>query len=117
MRSLIFANIASGATLSGNVDLSQLGGGLHAVKVPANVTSGGMFIQGAFSTTSADFARVQRAYPNSGDINITLVGSLAAGNLLPMPDEIQLPFAQYVRLETTNAQTDTRTFTLLATRL
>mgnify|MGYP001570439933 FL=1 len=116
MRAQFFTTIASGATLSGNLDLTQLGG-LYSIKAPANVTSGGLFIQGAISTTSADFARAQRAYPNSGDINMTLVGSLAAGTLLPMPDELRNQFAPYARLETTNAQIDTRTFVVLATRL
>lgn len=116
MRTELFAVVNSGATLSGVLDLTQLGG-IRSIKVPPNVTSGQLFVQGASDTTSASFARVQRAPVNSGDLQFSVLGSLAAGALLSAPDELRSPsFSPYARIEFSAAQIDTRTLTLYAAR-
>lgn len=116
MRSAITATVNSGAVVSDVIDLRELGG-IRSISVPANVTSGQLLIQAAPDTTSASFARVQKAPPNSGDLQFSVVGSVALGVLLSAPDELRAPgFSPYARIELSAAQIATRTFTLYAAR-
>jgi hypothetical protein len=110
MRSVLYTTIPSGEAVSGAIDLNQFAG-LKAIQVPV-ITSGDLLVQGAFDTVSASFTRLLNpTLPGSGPLRwCTLAGSL----MLPFPTDFSLP--PYVRLETANAQTDVRTFTLLAAR-
>lgn len=110
MRSVLFTTIPSGYAVSSPVDLNQFTG-LKSVFVPT-IDSGDMLIQGSFDTTSANFVRLLApTFPGSAFMRFcTLVGSL----MLSVPQDYSFP--PYVRLETINAQTNTRSFTLLAAR-
>jgi hypothetical protein len=63
-------SIASGAAVSGDVDLR--GGRLHVIACPA-LTSGDLFLHGSFDTTSANFRKIQYPLlngPTSGDMRL-----------------------------------------------
>lgn len=101
---LLYTTVVSGARVSGDVDLSQYSK-LVSIDVPV-VNSGDLYLQGAFDTTSANFKRLQ---DNVGQIaNIINAGSTH----ILWPLGYTPP--SYARVELLSAQTDTRTFTLLA---
>ena len=106
----IFAVIASGATVSGNVDLRQRQ--LQAIAVPV-INSGDTAIQGNYDTTSANFVRVLdvRGQQGSGDLRFP---TLAGSRMVLWPT--MMPSPAYARVEVIGiTQTDNRTFVLLTT--
>src|SRR5581483_10037559 len=105
----LFAVVASGQTVSGDIDLRKVI--LRGIQVPT-VDSGDLMIQAnAFDQTSANYFRLlETRTPGSGDLRFaTGPGS----RFISMPTAIleSFPFA---RLETGVAQTNPRTFTLVA---
>ena len=101
------ATIPLSGTVSDNVDLR--GGSLMAIAVPA-ITSGDLFLQGAFDSMSASFVRIQAPVfdaPTSGDLRLaTGPGSLMC--LWPR----SLPSPSYVRLESAVPQAAARAFSV-----
>ncbi len=75
MPPLDYAVVASGANVSGNVDLSQRR--LDAIFVPTLPVSGTLTLQGNVDTTSAGFRRMlEMRQPGSGDLQVAVgVGS------------------------------------------
>lgn len=104
---LLTLTIPLSGTVSDDGDLS--GGRLQAIFAPT-MTSGDLFIRGAFNTTSANFVRVQNpvfSAPTSGDLRLaTGPGS----NMLLWPS--QFPSPSFIRLETAVAQAAARAFTI-----
>lgn len=99
---LLYAVVASGFQISGDIDLRQQA--LMGIQVPT-VTSGPMLIQGNFDTTSANFMRLN---DDLGDIQYaTGPGS----KYLLWPQGFVHP--SYLRIEAGVAQTAPRTFTLI----
>lgn len=100
-------SVVSGASVSENIDLR--GGRLQAIAVPT-ITSGDVFLQGSFNTTSANFVRVQNPNwngPTSGDLRL----ATGPGSCMVMfPDN--LPSPSYARIETAVAQAAPRTFSI-----
>lgn len=106
MQGTLSVTINSGSSVSPDIDLRK--GKLAAIFVPT-ITSGDMFVQGCFDTTSANFVRIQRPplIANSGDLRFaTGVGSL----MLIWPSDYPTP--PYLRLETAVNQGANRTFTV-----
>lgn len=107
----IYAVIASGQTVSGNVDLRKRQ--LVAITVPV-INSGDLALQGNYDTTSANFFRLLdvRGQQGSGDLRFP---TAAGSRMVVWPS--MLPSPTYARVETvmsaTSAQTDNRTFVLL----
>mgnify|MGYP001561478720 CR=1 FL=1 len=101
----LYAVIASGQQVSGNLDLSQYNRPV-AIAVPV-VTSGDLLVRGSFTTTSADFVRLQASRPNTDIRFATGLGS----NMVLWPSD--LPAPPYLRLEIPVAQADVRTLTML----
>lgn len=96
--------ILSGSTVSDDIGIVRAA--LVGLLAPT-ITSGQLFIQGNFNTTSAGFVRIGKK-DGTGDFAWSLgVGS----NALNVTEEVA-PFSQ-LRLETSVAQTDTRTFTII----
>ena len=103
------ATIAVSGTVSSLASPGQ--GTPYAIWCPT-VTSGDLFIQGAWDTTSANYVRIQRdnviAGPTSGDLRFPIgPGSL----MVLLPTGYQWP--ANIRLETAVAQTAAVTFKLL----
>lgn len=95
--------ISSGSLVSSPVPL-QTSGGVGLI-VP-NITSAQLFVQAAFDTVSASFARAWRT--DGSSTYVAAVGSTPAA--LDLSDVVRgFP---YVRLETSVAQTDNRSFTM-----
>jgi hypothetical protein len=108
----IYAVVASGFAVSGDIDLRQRQ--LYAISVPTiNSGGGGIAIQGNYDTTSARFVRMMdvRGQIGSGDL---LFSTLVGSRMAPWPAGTATP--PYARVEITGgAQVDTRTFVLLTT--
>lgn len=110
MPPLLYTTIASGATISGDIDLRKHR--LEAVAIPP-VDAADLGMQAGFDTTSALFTRIlEPRFGNSGDLRFPIsTGSRTVG----IPPTVFNP--PYLRLETImatgSAQTNTRTFTLL----
>mgnify|MGYP001585458508 CR=1 FL=1 len=101
----LYAVINSGQAVSGNLDLTKYG--LSAIAIPPVASATDLLVQGAFTTTSADFVRLQASRPNT-DVRFSIgTGS----NMVLWPAD--LPSPPYARLETSVTQTDVRTFTAL----
>ena len=106
---IIYAVVASGGTVSGDVDLRKAK--LQAIYAPV-VDSGDLALRASFSTTSAEFVRLtDPLLQGSGDLRYpTAAGSRMVLYTLPVTPP-------YVRLEVitpaNSFQTDNRTFTLL----
>lgn len=113
MARTLFTVIASGQTVSGDVDLRQFK--LNAISVPV-VSSGDLAVQGNVDTTSAAFTRLLdvRGQQGSGDLRFPI----AAGSRMVIWPVGYTP--AYIRLETImstgSAQTDNRTFVLQTSR-
>lgn len=105
----LFAIVASGQNVSGDIDLRKRR--VVGLSVPVLASSGTLALQVNFDTTSATFYRMMETRsPGSGDLQFAVgVGSRY----------VALPFLEtppYMRLEVVGAvgsmQTDNRTFTL-----
>lgn len=106
---ILFTVIASGSALTDAVDLSHCH--LCTVFVPG-IDSADLLVQANFDPRSAGFARVQNAPPAGDDVRFpTATGS----KVLLWPGEP--PLLPFLKLETSAPQADTRTFTLLTSRL
>ena len=107
----IFAVVASGQNVSGDIDLrKQKLVGLH---VPTLGSSGTLALQGNFDQTSGGFVRfLDTRQPGSGDLQFA-VG--AGSRFVLTPPMLETP--PFMRLEVITAagsfQTDNRTFSLL----
>ena len=101
------ATIPLSGTVSDNIDLR--GGRIVAISVPV-ITSGDLFLQGAFDSTSASFVRIQASVfdsPTSGDLRLaTGPGSLMC--LWPST----FPSPSYMRLESAVPQAAARAFSV-----
>ena|SRR5258708_23832435 len=106
---LLFTAIASGSTVSSDVDLA-FGTRIWAIAVPT-ITSADLLVQGGFDTTSANFARMlDTRGQGSGDLRFaTGPGS----RMILWPQDV--PCLPKMRLETGVAQaiSNVATFTLL----
>lgn len=103
----LFAIVASGYKISGDIDLRKHI--LEAISVPV-ITSGDLAVQAGFDTTSALFTRVLEPHGAvaSGDLRFaTGLGS----RMITYPRDAFTP--PYMRLEALTTQTDARTFSLL----
>ena len=107
MPQLLYAVINSGFVVSDVKDLSKYGS-ISGIDVPT-ITSGDLLLQGSFATTSAGFHRlIETRNPGSGDMKFaTGPGSV----YVTVPLDRAMP--NYVRLETSVQQADTRTLTML----
>lgn len=106
---LLYTVIASGQSVSADVNLTTYS--LRGIGVPV-VTSGDLFIQGNWDTTSAGFTRLlETRSPTSGDLRF----ATGPGSRMIMWD-VTMPSPPYIRLETAVAQTSVATFTLLVSR-
>ena len=107
----LYAVVASGSTISGNVDLRRHV--LEAIAVPV-ISSGALGVQAGFDTTSALFTRILEPHGAvaSGDL---LFATGVGSRVISYPRDVFTP--PYMRLETVmatgSAQTDNRTFTML----
>ena len=103
------ATIAVSGTVSSLASPGQ--GTLYAIWAPV-VTSGDLFIQGAWDTTSANFVRIQRdnfgAGLSSGDLRFPIG---PGSNMVLLPTGYQWP--ANIRLETAVPQTAAVTFKIL----
>ena len=102
----ITLTIPLSGSVSGDGDLG--GGKIQAISVPT-ITSGDLFVQGGFDTTSASFLRLL----DPGLSNQTSGGDLrfATGlgsRMIVWPQDFSTP--SYVRLETAVAQAAARSF-------
>ncbi len=108
----IYAVVASGFSVSGDIDLRKRQ--LYAISVPTiNSGGGGIAVQGNFDTTSAKFVRMMdvRGQLGSGDL---LFSTVLGSRMAPWP--AGMPTPPYARVEITGgAQVDSRTFVLLTT--
>jgi hypothetical protein len=98
-----FATIASGASVSGTVAL--VGADLFGLWAPV-VTSCQIFLQGNYDTTPANFVRLQNP-AGSGDWAF----AVGAGSKAISLQDVAFPWP-YLRVETSVAQTDVRTFAI-----
>ncbi len=106
---IIYASIASGQSVSGNIDCTNAGA-IQGIWVPT-ITSADLLVQSNVDTTSGNFVRVRALPPNSGDLRYaTGPGScyLNTGQ--------NLPWMAYMRLEAGAVQTVVNTFALLTVR-
>ena len=101
MPGILYAVINSGRAVSGDIDLRM--NALAAIGVPV-VTSGNLFLQGGFDTTSANFLRIQTS-ASSGDMSY----ATGPGSRMLITD---FSTPAYARLEMSVNQTDIRTFQL-----
>jgi hypothetical protein len=106
---IIEAVISSGSTISGDVDIKDAR--LVAISCPV-VTSCDLAVRGSFDTTSANFKRIQRTQPNTGDMRFAV--GVGSNMLLWSTHE---PHPSFVRLEALVAQTDNRTFLIHTVRV
>lgn len=110
---ILYATVASGGTVTGDVDLRKAL--LTGIMVPV-INSADLGVQGNVDTTSALFTRLLdvRGQLGSGDLRFF---TQAGSRMVPWPEAVPQP--AYVRFETImatgSAQTDNRTLTL-ATR-
>ena len=101
---LYFPTISSGAQVSDRVDLK--GADLFGLWAPA-ITSCAMFLQGSFDVTSANFVRTLSAVGSA-----SFEAALGPGSIcVALSDSIH-PFP-HLKLESSVAQTDTRTFVIV----
>lgn len=106
MREPQYTTVASGDTISG-----QLGVGAfrpHGLFAPASLTQQ-IFLQAAWDTTSANFARVQLR-DGSGDWSVA--SATATKPVAVTLEDVLGPFS-FARVELGAAATDTRTFALV----
>jgi len=100
--SIIYALVSSGAKVSPDINVTQ--GVLQAIAVPP-ITSGDLYLQGGFDTTSANFLRL------NDDVGDILYATGPGSKMMLWPAGLQTP--GYLRAEFSVAQTDNRTLTLL----
>ena len=96
----LYTTISSGGTISATLAIRR--GKIAAIWTPV-VTSCDLQLQGSWDTTSAHFADL--FFPDGTWRWKCDIG--AGGVVMPLDDAIAVP---YLRLETSVAQTDTRTF-------
>jgi hypothetical protein len=106
----LYAIVASGFNISGNIDLRKRA--LIGIHVPVLGASGDLAIQGNLDTTSATFLRYMETRVGSGDLRF---GTGLGSRYVALPPMLEtLPYA---RLEIVGAagsmQSDNRTFTLV----
>jgi len=107
---LATATIPLSGSVSGNIDLRDLRRGIVAISVPV-ITSGDLFIQGGFDTTSANFTRLLQP-PMDGPTSGYLRFAVGAGSCaIPWPANLRVP--EFIRLETSVPQAVARAFSVL----
>lgn len=103
-----FTTIASGSTVSGIVALA--GADLFSLWVPVLSSGSNVFLQGSYDQTSANFLRLTNP-AGSGDWILGPGGASPGSRAVTLQDPgFGWPF---LRIETSVAQTDTRTFCVL----
>jgi len=100
-----YATISSGSTLSTAIDVAN--SDLFGLYIPI-VNSCQLYLQGSFNTTSGNYARIFSSDGLADWSAFTAAGS----RCLPIQG-IGIPFAS-IKIETSVAQTDVRTFALVA---
>ena len=103
MGAVVDATVPLSGTVSGNVDLTRAKA-LVGIWVPA-VISGDLLIRANYDTTSANYVRIQRPLPNTGDMRFASgVGSC----WMPWPTDVPAPAS--IRLEMSVPQDAAKTF-------
>lgn len=107
MPPLLYTLVASGASVSDTINLTTYG--RPTVLGVPGITSGDLLVQGSFTPTSADFSRMLEVRsPGSGDLRF----ATGPGSRMAMwPETLRPP--PYLRFETSVAQTNPATLTLL----
>lgn len=103
----LFAIVASGFAVSGDIDLRKHI--LEAIAVPT-ITSADLLVQAGFDTTSALFTRVLEPHGAVASGDLRMATGLGSRTVSYPRDAFTPP---YMRLETAVTQTDNRTLSLL----